>query len=197
LHSYLVSRELVIPRIHLDGEIIEYQEQSVRSEQPEAEPVRSPRAAFGVQDPVEVPLIAIAHGRSGDKGPDANVGIRARSSDFVPILRDQVTADRVGDWLSHRVDGSVERYELPGIDAFNFVLRDALGGGGIASLRFDSQGKALAQQLLDMPVSIPSAWVARTDLAEVPEVSELRQKIDQSVSAEEGLEGGATRSSVL
>lgn len=195
LHSYLVARELVTPRIHFNREVIEHHEPTVLPGRSKAEQVDAPRSAFGVEDPVELPLIAIAHGRSGDKGADANVGIRARHRDFVAILRDQVTADRVGDWLSHRIDGPVERHELPGIDAFNFVLRNALGGGGIASLRFDPQGKAYAQQLLDMPVSVPSAWLARTDLADIPEVARLRQKIDDNASGDEGLEGGATRSS--
>ena len=104
--------------------------------------------------------MAIAHARSGDKGADANIGVRARHPDFVPLLRDQLTADAVARWLAHRIDGPVERHELPGIDAFNFVLRDALGGGGIASLRFDPQGKAYAQQLLDKPVEVPRAWLS-------------------------------------
>ena len=130
-----------------------------------------------LEDPVEIPLVAIAHARSGDKGGDANIGVRARHPDFVSLLRDQLTEQRVAEWLAHRIDGAVRRYEVPGIQAFNFVLRDALGGGGISSLRFDPQGKAYAQQLLDLPVSLPAAMLAHPALREVPEVEQARESL--------------------
>jgi hypothetical protein len=130
-----------------------------------------------IEDPVELPLVAVAHARSGDKGPDANIGVRARHPDFLPLLKDQLSSQRVADWFAHRVDGAVERYDLPGIHAMNFVLRDALGGGGIASLRFDAQGKAYAQQLLDVPVQVPSDWLSHPAIAPVPEVRERRAAI--------------------
>ena len=94
--------------------------------------------------------------------------------DFLPLLRDQLTTNVVADWFAHRIRGRVERYELPGIDALNFVLRDALGGGGISSLRFDPQGKAYAQQLLDKPLHVPKAWLRHEALAPVPEVEAMR-----------------------
>ncbi len=105
----------------------------------------------------EVPLLALAHGRSGDKGDTANIGIIARDPAYLPLLRAQVTADAVASYFGHLVEGPVRRYELPGLDAFNFVLEAALGGGGIASLRTDSQGKAYAQMLLDLPIRVPAA----------------------------------------
>ncbi len=103
----------------------------------------------------EVPLIAIAHGRSGDKGADANIGIIARKPEYYPILRRELTAERVREYMSFCVDGDVARYDLPGICGVNFLLQDALGGGGIASLRNDPQGKAYAQILLEMPIAVP------------------------------------------
>lgn len=105
---------------------------------------------------IEVPLRALAHGRSGDKGNDANIGIIARKPEYVPTLRERLTAAAVADYFSYLRPGPVERFELPGIGAFNFLMRDALGGGGIASLRQDPQGKAYAQILLDMPVAVPA-----------------------------------------
>jgi Acyclic terpene utilisation family protein AtuA len=105
---------------------------------------------------VEVPLIAIAHGRSGDKGADSNIGIRARDPVFYPVLLTELTAERVASHLAHLGAESVQRFELPGIDAVNFLLVGALGEGGTASLRFDPQGKALAQQLLDFDISLPA-----------------------------------------
>ena len=102
-----------------------------------------------------MPLVAIAHGRSGDKGADVNVGIRARHADFWPVIRRELTTERVSASLAHLGATSVSRYELPGIHAVNFLLRGGLGAGGTASLRFDPQGKAVAQQLLDLEIEVP------------------------------------------
>jgi hypothetical protein len=110
-------------------------------------------------DMIEVPLIKIAYGRSGDKGDTSNIGLIARSGALLPILRQQVTERRVGDWLGHLVKGEVTRYDLPGIGAVNFVCQCALGGGGMASLRNDPLGKGMAQILLAMPVQVPRALV--------------------------------------
>jgi hypothetical protein len=104
-----------------------------------------------------VPLRWLARGRSGDKGNTANIGILARSPELVPVLRAQLTADRVKQFLAHLVHGEVRRHEWPGLAGWNFVCRDALGGGGIASLRFDPQGKALAQILLELPIEVPAS----------------------------------------
>ncbi|MGE0735522.1 MAG: acyclic terpene utilization AtuA family protein [Alphaproteobacteria bacterium] len=106
-----------------------------------------------------VPLIALAHGRSGDKGDKANIGILARRSEFLPYIRVALTEDAVREYFAHIVQGRVERFEIPGLNGFNFLLHEALGGGGIASLRYDPQGKAFAQMLLDFPVPVPAAWL--------------------------------------
>ncbi len=71
------------------------------------------------------------------------------------MLRHQVTKDKVYDYFSHLVNGQVFRYELPGFQALNFVMTQALGGGGVTSLRYDPQGKAFAQMLLDMEIDVP------------------------------------------
>jgi len=105
-------------------------------------------------DLVDVPLIRLAWARSGDKGDTANVGVIARSAALVPVLRAQLTAERVAAHLAHLVDGPVVRYELPGIGGFNFVCERALGGGGMASLRNDPLGKGMAQMLLSMPMRV-------------------------------------------
>lgn len=177
LQSYLVPRERFHPSIHLDGEATDYREPPLPPRARDTGRPAPPRTSFPLEDPVELPLIAIAHARSGDKGADANIGVRARHPDFVHILREQLTAKRVAEWLSHRIDGPVSRYEVPGIQAFNFVLRDALGGGGISSLRFDPQGKAYAQQLLDLPISISASMLTHPDLVEVPEVEQARDRL--------------------
>ena len=106
-----------------------------------------------------VPLVAIAYARSGDKGDISNIAVFARRPEFLPLLRAQLTSARVREYFAHLAHGEVERYDWPGLDAFNFVLHQALGGGGVASLRYDPQGKAHAQLLLDMPVDVPEAWL--------------------------------------
>ena len=108
---------------------------------------------------VTVPLIAIAHGRSGDKGDKANIAILARDPKYLPWIAQGITAEKVHLWFAHFVKGNVIRYDWPGLSGFNFVLDEALGGGGVASLRHDPQGKALAQILLDMPVEIDATWI--------------------------------------
>lgn len=119
----------------------------------ELDPALPPR-----QDTACVPLIALAHGRSGDKGDIANIGVLARDPEFLPWLRRGLTASAVGSYFDHFVRGKVERFEWPGLNGFNFLLHEALGGGGVASLRHDPQGKALAQILMDFPVEIPADW---------------------------------------
>jgi hypothetical protein len=103
-----------------------------------------------------VPLVQLAWGRSGDKGDSANIGIIARRPEFLPFIRAAITEEAVARWFAHLVHGKVQRYDLPGTQALNFTLQQALGGGGIASVRMDSQGKAYAQMLLDHPVPIPA-----------------------------------------
>jgi len=109
-------------------------------------------------DEIEVPLIEIAHARSGDKGNHSNIGVIARKAEYLPWIRAALTEQAVASYMQHVLDaekGRVIRYELPGLNALNFMLENALGGGGVASLRIDPQGKAFAQQLLDMPVKVP------------------------------------------
>lgn len=106
-------------------------------------------------DTVEVPLIRLAYGRSGDKGDTSNIGLIARRPAYLPVLRAEVTVARVADWLGYLVKGPVTCYDLPGFDAMNFVCESALDGGGMASLRNDPLGKGMAQILLTMPVRVP------------------------------------------
>ena len=107
---------------------------------------------------IEVPLIAVAVARSGDKGADANIGVMAREPKFLPAIRASLTEGAVKQYFAHYASGAVERYDLPGMHALNFVLRDSLGGGGTSSVRLDVQAKTYAQLLLSIPVKIPEAW---------------------------------------
>jgi hypothetical protein len=108
---------------------------------------------------VEVPLARLAYGRSGDKGDTANIGVIARRPAFIPLLARVLTPEAVHAHLAHLVEGPVDRFDWPGLGGWNFVLRRALGGGGVASLRYDPQGKSYAQILLDFPVRVPKQWL--------------------------------------
>ena len=180
LRSYLIPRDRFHPSVFLDGEPIAYEERTMTPNSANALAETLPSEPFAVDEPVELPLIAIAHARSGDKGADSNIGVRARHPDFLPLLRDQLSAEVVADRMSHLIAGPVERYDLPGIHALNFVIRDALGGGGIASLRFDPQGKAYAQQLLDLPIRVPATWLTHPALAKTPETQTALNKRGQT-----------------
>src|SRR5438045_7654705 len=103
---------------------------------------------------MRVPLSAIAHTRSGDKGDTCNIGVIAHEDRFYPVLVAQVTPERVKAHFGDRVKGAVERFELPNLGALNFLLHQALAGGGAVSLRVDAQGKTLGAALLRMEIEV-------------------------------------------
>ena len=101
-----------------------------------------------------VQLRQIAHARSGDKGDCANIGLIALKPEHYPLLVEQVTAERVKEHFRELCSGKVERYELPNLHALNFLLFQALDGGGTVSLRTDAQGKTLSAALLRMEIDL-------------------------------------------
>lgn len=103
---------------------------------------------------MRIQLLKICHGRSGDKGDTANVGLIARKAEYYPIIEKYVTKVRVKEHFRGIALGDVERYELPNLWALNFLLHNSLGGGGTKSLKNDAQGKTLAAALLRMEVDI-------------------------------------------
>jgi hypothetical protein len=109
---------------------------------------------------VAVPLLRLAFARSGDKGDSANIAIIARHPKFVGVIRREVTSERMAEHFRHSISGPVERFEAPGLDAFNFLLQNALGGGGMASLRIDPQGKAYGQMALEMLINVPEGLLS-------------------------------------
>ena len=107
---------------------------------------------------VDLPLSRLAYARSGDKGNSSNVAIIARRPEYLPLLRREVTPERIVAHLGHLVGGPAERFEAPGLNALNFLISDALGGGGMASRRIDPQGKAYGQMALEMTIPVPRSW---------------------------------------
>lgn len=158
LFSFLINKNQVNVEIDFDGQrhAVEIP-QEVSTEQ--LPTLTTGENAIYQGDEIEVALIEIAHARSGDKGNHSNIGVIARKADYLPWIRAALTEQSVASYMQHVLDaekGRVIRYELPGLNALNFMLENALGGGGVASLRIDPQGKAFAQQLLDMPVKVPA-----------------------------------------
>ena len=108
----------------------------------------------------KVQLRWLAHARSGDKGNTANVGLIALEPELYAILAREVTSSRVARHFKGMVSG-VERFELPNLNALNFLLHDALDGGGTISLKTDAQGKVYSTALLRMEIPVPAAIAAR------------------------------------
>jgi hypothetical protein len=104
---------------------------------------------------MKVRLEKIAHARSGDKGDGSNIGLIADSAAIYELLRREATAERVKEHFREVCRGAVERFEVPNLRAFNFLLHDSLGGGGTESLKTDAQGKTHAQGLLAMEIDVP------------------------------------------
>ncbi|MGB3246732.1 MAG: acyclic terpene utilization AtuA family protein [Sulfitobacter sp.] len=115
-------------------------------------------------DAIKVRLIELAWGRSGDKGDIANIGILARKPEYLPFIRSALTEEVVKDYFAHLCEGSVERFDLPGSNSLNFLLHESLGGGGIASVRIDPQGKGFAQMLLDIEIPVPADMATQDGL---------------------------------
>jgi hypothetical protein len=103
---------------------------------------------------LKIPLSRIAHTRSGDKGDTCNIGVIAYDPGDYPILLHEVTIERVKRYFGDLVQGPVERFELPNLGALNFLLRQALDGGGAVSLRTDAQGKTFGASLLGMEIEM-------------------------------------------
>lgn len=160
LFSFLVDKSACSLEVELDGERHPVALPEAGSADPAAlaEDLHPPRPV-GEAD-ASVPLIRLGVARSGDKGNHSNIGVMARRPEFLPWIAEALTPEAVVDWMAHVLDpqtGRVQRWYLPGTHSLNFLLENALGGGGVASLRIDPQGKAFAQQLLEFPVPVPRA----------------------------------------
>ena len=158
LFSFLIDKNQINVEVDFDGQRYPVEILQGSSTQ-QLNTLTAGESAAYEGDEIEVALIEIAHARSGDKGNHSNIGVIARKAEYLPWIRTALTEQAVASYMQHVLDaekGKVIRYELPGLNALNFMLENALGGGGVASLRIDPQGKAFAQQLLDMPVKVPA-----------------------------------------
>jgi hypothetical protein len=164
LFSFLAAAGDIPVRVHMAGEAVDVAPpiggdgagppfESSRVEEP-----------VDLADTISIPLVRLAWGRSGDKGDNANIGVIARRADYLPWIRRALSEETVARRFAHLCEGEVTRFDVPGIQGLNFLLTRALGGGGIASLRNDPQGKGYAQILLDQPVRISRAIAVRDGL---------------------------------
>lgn len=158
-YAFLLDKSRLSAQVCMDGKVIVVPipaggdvPEAVRDEAPVCQ-------LLAGDDPVDVPLIRIAYARSGDKGDISNIGVIARSKELLPHLVREVTETSVKRHLAHLVKGPVHRFFVPGLHALNFLCEQALGGGGMASLRNDPYGKSMAQILLSMNVRIPRRLV--------------------------------------
>lgn len=113
---------------------------------------------------MRVRLVDIAHARSGDKGDTANVGLIALRPDWYPVIEKYVTKDAVSSHFRDVIGGPVVRFELPNLNALNFLLHEALDGGGTLSLKTDAQGKVYSTALLRMVIDVPDDEAAAARL---------------------------------
>jgi len=155
MFSCFVPKHMQTAAVQVSGENIQYQEPEHPKARAETHPTTEqsfdevivPRELLGK------PLIEIAHGRSGDKGDTSNVGIVARKPEYWPVLRYLLRPENVKNHLAHLVKGEVHTFELPQVQAFNLVMKEALDGGGMTSMRNDPLGKGMAQVLLNMKIT--------------------------------------------
>ena len=115
---------------------------------------------IGDPETVSVPLSKLAFARSGDKGDHANIGVISRRPEYLPYIQKTLTSDVVANYFSHVLDGKVSSWDVPGINGINFLLKNSLGGGGMASMNIDPQGKSYAQQLLEYDIPIDAELFA-------------------------------------
>ena len=114
---------------------------------------------------MKIRLLDIAHARSGDKGDTANVGLIALRPEWYPLLVQHVTRDAVRAHFMGAITGDVDRFELPNLNALNFLLHGALGGGGTLSLKTDAQGKVYTTALLRMIIEVPDGEALTSGLS--------------------------------
>lgn len=94
----------------------------------------------------------LAYTRSGDKGTSANIGVIAKNDEAYRLLKSRLTIEKMAAYFQPLGLEGVERYELDNLACLNFILKGVLAGGASLSLRTDSQGKALANALLELEI---------------------------------------------
>jgi len=165
LFSFELPKGAVTPQVEINGQLIDCPDTQGTALDLQSI-VRPAAPALPISDNlVDVPLVALAYARSGDKGNRANIGIIARRPEYLPYiyaaLTEQAVAQRFAHFMQSSADRPVQRYLMPGCQGINFLIHDVLGGGGMASLRNDSQGKGYGQLLLDAQIPVSAEIAAQ------------------------------------
>ena len=165
LFSFELPKGALIPQVEINGQLIDCPDTQGTALDLQSI-VRPAAPALPISDNlVDVPLVALAYARSGDKGNRANIGIIARRPEYLPYiyaaLTEQAVAQRFAHFMQSSADRPVQRYLMPGCQGINFLIHDVLGGGGMASLRNDSQGKGYGQLLLDAQIPVSAEIAAQ------------------------------------
>nr|WP_286193724.1 acyclic terpene utilization AtuA family protein [Tropicibacter sp. R16_0] len=163
LFSFLVPAAELSYRISLDGEAVAYETPNLPlTHLPDAK-VAAPPAPDTSAEMTERRLEDLAWARSGDKGDKANIGVIARHPAYLPYIWAALSTDVIAARFADYLKGGIDRYHLPGTHSMNILLHEVLGGGGVASLRNDAQGKSYAQILLATPVQIPAGLIVNSN----------------------------------
>ncbi|MEO0879711.1 MAG: acyclic terpene utilization AtuA family protein [Pseudomonadota bacterium] len=166
LFSFLTEKDAISIAIDCDGALEDFTPQATQNAgdtETASAPLRPPAPSppDTTQAMISIPLVNLAWARSGDKGDKANIGVIARRAEYLPYiwrsLSEKVVAARFAHFIANGGEEKVRRFLLPGAHAINFLIDDVLGGGGVASLRNDPQGKGYGQLLLHQPIEIPAA----------------------------------------
>ncbi len=167
LFSFPLPRDRVRIEVSVDGETLTMDPETAHPAPGPHRPAPQPNTATVTNCDASLPLIALAYGRSGDKGNLFNIGVIARRPEYLPYIRAALTADTVADWMGHTFDDPqarrVSKYEVPGLHALNFVLHDTLHGSNGTGVRFDTNAKSMAQQLLQIQIPVPEELARRWD----------------------------------
>jgi hypothetical protein len=169
LFSYLTPKAALTIEIDVDGKNIEFSDSAGQTFDPAT--ITRPNDPEFIEisdDMVTLPLIRLAWARSGDKGNKANIGVIARDPAFLPYIWAALSPDSVARRFGHFIEGGadaakIDKFYLPGSHAINFLIDAVLGGGGVASIRNDAQGKGYGQILLAHPAAIPAALAKKLD----------------------------------
>ena len=154
LFSFLLPKDQIKITVKMDNKIFQVTPYKPRTKKRKSHNAHLKKKISPIEKDYLVPLIKLAYARSGDKGDHANIGVIARRKDYFDFINRELSPSRLSKFFSHVLKGDVQKWELPGINGLNFLLKNALGGGGMASLNLDPQGKAYAQQLLEYPIPV-------------------------------------------
>lgn len=168
LFSFELSKAAVTPQVEINGQLIDCPDTLpyIQGTALDLQSIVRPAAPAppNSDNLVNVPLVALACARSGDKGNKANIGIIARQPEYLPYiyaaLTEQAVAQRFAHFIQSSAERPVQRYLMPGCHGINYLIHDVLGGGGMASLRNDSQGKGYGQLLLDAQIPVSAELAA-------------------------------------